>query len=263
MKEILQEYINTLRENESLEEMISISRKQVQKLYSEALKSVPTCEHDRGYRIAELITLKNLFGSKCLPEEPLSQNSTKICDNKNLTLKSEPRFKLWDLVVYDGEVHKIVGILPYAQYHLSGHEYAVDESRLQPYTEPTQTNNNMEDKEHRNLSQDSANCDKAEDKYYCDNKMCCRNGEGYLPPLYCDKVLCNRRESKPKKWRAEKGGVYYFLSGSFKIVYTTDDYYPADDRLYKCGNYFSTKELAQQASEAVKKCLEDFHQSSR
>lgn len=51
------------------EEMICVSRKRVQELYAEARKAVPTCEHDKGFRNAELTILRNLFGSKCLPDK--------------------------------------------------------------------------------------------------------------------------------------------------------------------------------------------------
>ena len=40
-------------------------------------------------------------------------------------------------------------------------------------------------------------------KWRCLQDVCCRNGEGYLPLGYCDKVLCKRRISveipKPKR----------------------------------------------------------------
>lgn len=141
---------------------------------------------------------------------------------------------------------------------------------FEPYTEPT-TNDNMEEKEHRNLLQETANCDKEEDKelnlkeimdsdFYCGYKECCRNGEGNLPPLKCDKVLCVARVMKPKRWRAKDGDEYWYFDSTYTPQRTTDEYILEDELRYESGNYFKTPELCQQAAEAVRECLMKFHE---
>lgn len=49
--------------------MLTVSRKKAQEMFTEARESIPTCEHDRGFKNAELTILRNLFGSKCLPDK--------------------------------------------------------------------------------------------------------------------------------------------------------------------------------------------------
>lgn len=50
---------------------------------------------------------------------------------------------------------------------------------------------------------------------------------------------------KYKRWRAEKGGKYYFLDGSCSVVYMVDYYIESDRKRYEVGNYFKTKEEAE------------------
>lgn len=90
------------------EEMLTVPRSKVQEMFGEARKSVPTCEHDRGFRNAELTILRNLFGSKCLPDDgdklspeptqdlnppkstPLESNCTKeSCSSDHSVVKDE------------------------------------------------------------------------------------------------------------------------------------------------------------------------------
>lgn len=147
------------------EEMLSVSRKRVQEMFTEAQKSVPSCEYDRGFRGAELTILRNLFGSKCLPDnvdtsapnvdsshgnvdnldsnvESLSQKSSENCDNEKHISNNpaKPKFKVGDKVMYKGVV-RVIDLIDTVthRYHLSnGNYYAewVDESDLGPYTKP-------------------------------------------------------------------------------------------------------------------------------
>lgn len=90
------------------EEMLTVPRSKVQEMFGEARKYVPTCEHDRGFRNAELTILRNLFGSKCLPDDgdklspeptqdlnppkstPLESNCTKeSCSSDHSVVKDE------------------------------------------------------------------------------------------------------------------------------------------------------------------------------
>lgn len=46
------------------------------------------------------------------------------------------------------------------------------------------------------------------------------------------------------RWRAQRGGIYYLVSGLSKTEKSYEDYAPMDDALYESGNYFETKEEA-------------------
>lgn len=197
-----------------------------------------------------------------------------------------------------------------------------EEPNLIDSLKETQPNYNMEEKEHRNLSQETANCDKMEDKelnlceilkdcskgtelfsisvgkvYFDDvlnddlkvlttyvdmigNKYRVaffsngkRNKTG-LPDFYPSEELLKKypldakkawmefvEANKPKRWRAELGDTFYCLRSSFSVC---DQYENEDedcDQAWANYNYFRTESLAQQAAEAVKKTLDEFHKS--
>ena len=53
------------------------------------------------------------------------------------------------------------------------------------------------------------------------------------------------KKPKYKRWRAEKGGKYYFLDSSCSVVYMVDYYIEFDRKRYEVGNYFKTEEGAE------------------
>lgn len=66
----------------------------------------------------------------------------------------------------------------------------------------------------------------------------------------------NEKYGVEKRWRAEKGDKYYFISGS--SFYIEDDYDMRDnidDERYEIGNYFKTKELAEKKVKEIKELL--------
>lgn len=65
----------------------------------------------------------------------------------------------------------------------------------------------------------------------------------------------NEKYGKPKCWRAERNGGYYYIDDDGGICYTTDDYVLVDNDRYALGNYFKTREEAKKALERVKKAL--------
>lgn len=70
------------------------------------------------------------------------------------------------------------------------------------------------------------------------------NGKEYEVEITEDQV--NEIEKpKYKRWRAEKGGKYYFLDSSCSVVYMVDYYIEFDRKRYEVGNYFKTKEEAE------------------
>lgn len=57
---------------------------------------------------------------------------------------------------------------------------------------------------------------------------------------------------RPTKWRAERGGAYFCIS-SYGIVEGDNDLYQEEDCYrYQTGNYYQTKEEAEQALEVIK-----------
>ena len=171
------------------EEMLAVSRKRVQEIFDEAQKVCPTCEHDRGFRNAELTILRNLFGSKCLPDDSsklqanvdslhdnvdsLSQNPTENCDNKShistdCGKPAEPKFKPNDKVIFENVVYTIIQVCyEDSTYSLRKDETGaflawIAESDLEPYTEPTDFGREVNFPTKNNLAiylKKSKNCD--------------------------------------------------------------------------------------------------------
>ena len=56
----------------------------------------------------------------------------------------------------------------------------------------------------------------------------------------------------PKRWRAEKGGDYYYLDTGFRVQAEWDDYGDYDNNHYKAGNYFQTTEQLEEFRKGVK-----------
>lgn len=55
----------------------------------------------------------------------------------------------------------------------------------------------------------------------------------------------NEKYGIPKRWRADKEHYFYYITGSWNIDRTYDDYSECKTFLYYSGNYFKTKEEAQ------------------
>ena len=62
---------------------------------------------------------------------------------------------------------------------------------------------------------------------------------------------------KLPRWRAEEYGMYFFIFGNLTIVKSIelkDDY---DESLYQVGNYFKTKEAAQEVAEQIREIFKN------
>lgn len=150
------------------EEMLTVSRKKVQELYSRIKHSYDNVVSDNlnGHYGAMIGLLKNLFGSKCLPD-----------DRDNLSPEpkpAEPKFKVGDYVRYKGDVQKVVATTKDNRCYLNKILGSIDESELEPYTEPeeptcTRTCTDDCPSQSRNLSQETANCDKRFDNVLKDS----------------------------------------------------------------------------------------------
>ena len=85
----------------------------------------------------------------------------------------------------------------------------------------------------------------------------------YQHPLDADAAWQEFIEAnKPKRWRAEKGDRYFFIDNDVIVWMREDDYSYTHNKRYKNGNYFRTESEAQQAAEAVRKCLDEFHEKN-
>lgn len=168
--------IHNLTSDAEEEEMLCVSRKQVQELYNKFEHAFDNVVSDNlmGYYGAKIGLLKGLFGSMCLPDE-LSSNFCQVegtaanvegvhTSASTEPKSAEPKFKVNDVVrtVFNETTH-ITSVLENGNYYLygMGNEYPEDSLTLvEPYTEPTDFGKEVNfptKKQSRNLSQ---NCDK-------------------------------------------------------------------------------------------------------
>lgn len=64
------------------------------------------------------------------------------------------------------------------------------------------------------------------------------------------------KEKKNKRWRAEIGEDYYFLTETLEVNRDDECNAEYDDNLYNLGNYFKTKEKAQKVANKIKTYIE-------
>lgn len=65
----------------------------------------------------------------------------------------------------------------------------------------------------------------------------------------------NDKYGIPKRWRAKKGGKYFFISGLLNINSYNERFDGTDDELYDLNNYFKTEEEAEIMIEKIKLTL--------
>ena len=68
----------------------------------------------------------------------------------------------------------------------------------------------------------------------------------------------NAEEKKLEKilWRAEKGGLYFYVNYFNEIVSSFDERFLVDDELYRIGNYFQNREEAQKHADKIEELLQ-------
>ena len=68
----------------------------------------------------------------------------------------------------------------------------------------------------------------------------------------------NKKYGIPKRWRAEKGGIYWFIDTDFsgKVRDLWDQHSHDENVRYNLGNYFKTEEEAQKVKEELDKFWE-------
>lgn len=69
--------------------------------------------------------------------------------------------------------------------------------------------------------------------------------------------IVNEKYGKPKRWRAEYGGEYFFVTSHGKVRAAIDYKYDYDTNRYNFGNYFKTKEQAKKALGRMKEVLKE------
>ncbi len=70
----------------------------------------------------------------------------------------------------------------------------------------------------------------------------------------------NKKYGIRKRWRADFDGEYCFIDDNFSIKWDRDKEYFVDNRKYENGNYFQTKEEAEEYAEYIKKCSLEWHE---
>lgn len=166
---------NLTSDAEGEDEILTVSRKKLQYFY-EKLMAVGKSQ--------AAFALQSLFGSKCLPDE--TKDGTKD-DTKEPNVDSldsnvdsfepkpaEPKFKVGELCMRSGYVTRVLEYVPTREFPYSIHVLQMNlktiaaASDLEPYTEPeeptcTRTCTDDCPSQSRNLSQETANCDKSFD----------------------------------------------------------------------------------------------------
>lgn len=74
-------------------------------------------------------------------------------------------------------------------------------------------------------------------------------------------LLWNVEEKKVEKirWRAKEGERYFYVYNQGNVTVYKDDGYHVDENLYEYGNYFRTREQAEEAARLVKETLDNYH----
>lgn len=70
----------------------------------------------------------------------------------------------------------------------------------------------------------------------------------------------NERYGITKRWRADKYKYYHFLGNVFEICESTEMGFVEDIERYRDGNYFRTKEEAEEYAKYIKKCSLEWHE---
>lgn len=269
------------------EEMLHCSRDFVISKYKHITSSIAWNEGDVRTFKAETSLLRELFGDKCLPDEE----------------ESKPKFKVGDKCSYKGEEAEILQIdinnsYPYLILPKNRFTTWVDESDLEPYTEPeitrkntqnlslsdkqnTETKDNMKEKE-LNLAELLKGCEGG--IYFCPTRKepifveHTEDGCKVVPEEEAKKLISTftvnpdfysawmewKDSRKPKRWAPKDGEKFWYVNTLLNpISRAYDKEEPEDNAFILVGNCFQTYELCQQAAEAVRETLMKFHEQNQ
>ena len=70
----------------------------------------------------------------------------------------------------------------------------------------------------------------------------------------------NEKYGIKKRWRAEEDNEYYYIDSEFSIRSDNDNYVIPDNNKYMNGNYFRTKEQAEEYAEYMKQKSLEWHE---
>lgn len=70
----------------------------------------------------------------------------------------------------------------------------------------------------------------------------------------------NKKYGIPKRWRAENDEVYYYINEHFEADWFRDNRMPGTNQNYENGNYFQTKEEAEEYAEYMKQKSLEWHE---
>lgn len=319
------------------EEMLMVPRKTICEMYAANERIMTDFRGKINGINSDLINhvLRQLFGSKCLPDDTKDglKDDSKVAPKKFFESEYNVGDKVIVCITSIGKPRKEVVTLirqyqPECEHNdfekqwviktPDGMEFQSKESHFEPYTGPTQpenenqsnstplTNDNMEEKE-LNLCEildgkdgkglKIYSCISGEDElsevipeesnpgvlpfirvgefvYHPNGTLFDGEGgtcllypsrESYLKyPLDAKKAWQEFVEAnKPKRWRAENRHLYWYICDDGNIGSVPECLDENDNNTYEFGNYFRTQELAQQAAEAVRKCLESFHENHK
>ena len=73
----------------------------------------------------------------------------------------------------------------------------------------------------------------------------------------------NEKYGIKKRWRAKRGGYFYYIDCFFEPEQSIEVFLEEDDDIYKSGNYFETTEEAEEYAEYIKKCSLEWHEKKR
>ena len=73
--------------------------------------------------------------------------------------------------------------------------------------------------------------------------------------------LINEKYGIEKRWRAEKGEMYFYVNYELEVNIIVDDYYNGDNILYKAGNYFKTEEEAELVAIKFREVLKEYSEN--
>lgn len=89
-----------------------------------------------------------------------------------------------------------------------------------------------------------------------DEYKCVAGRWNYCIPYEGNEHLLGSYESpKVEKWRANIGNIYYHINRFGECVESADVRVLIDDNLYNSGNYFKTKEEAEEMANKIKELL--------
>lgn len=70
-------------------------------------------------------------------------------------------------------------------------------------------------------------------------------------------ISIKKKIEKIPRWRAKEGETYYHLSATLHVLEAVESFSTIDDVFHSLGNYFKTKEAAQNVSQRMLEIFKD------